>query len=247
MHQYNCCFSTYDGVFQEELEAGEPRELFHGDGALLHVPKPRFWARKEVVDTFIRAKNGSRGWCLGYRDVTNVNNERTAIATVLPSVGLLQPLNGISCSDARSTAIVLAAINSFTCDFVARLRFTGRHLNVTTFSQLPIPRWIDASFVVPRVIELVYTGGCLKSFATDCGFEGGPYRWNACRRFQLKCELDAAFGHFYGLTKDDMDYVFRSFNVLRSREESECGRFRTRDTVLELFGNLTEELKHAQE
>ena len=98
---------------------------------LSSLPKPRYWAIQKVVEEFGQSKNGDREWCLGYRDVTNVNNERTAIATVLPSVGFVQPLNGISCSNAITAAVVLASINSLVCDFVARLRFTGRHLNVT--------------------------------------------------------------------------------------------------------------------
>lgn len=247
IEQYDFCFATYEGISQKGLAAGDPREIIHADGALVSLPKPRFWANKEVVDEFFKSKNGTRGWCLAYRDVTNVNNERTAIATVLPSIGFLQPLNGISCSDARTAAMVIASINSFACDFVARLRFTGRHLNVTTFSQLPIPKWMDASFVVPRVVELVYVGDCLKSFANECGYEGGPHVWNDNRRFQLKCELDAAFSHFYGLTAEDLGYIFETFNVLRSREEKAYGKFRTRDTVLEYFENLTETLKDAQD
>jgi hypothetical protein len=47
--------------------------------------------------------------------------------------------------------------------------------------------------------------------------------------------LDAAFAHFYGLTKDELAYILETFTVLRSREEKEYGTFRTRDTVLALF------------
>jgi hypothetical protein len=235
IEQYDFCFATYEGVSPDELAAGDPNRVIHADGTLVAPPKPRFWADKQVVSDFLISKNVARGWCFGYRDVTNVNNERTAIATVLPRVGFLQPLNGIFSQDARTAALVLASINSLVCDFVARLRFTGRHLNVTTFSQLPIPKRIDADFVVPRVVELTYTGACLRGFANECGYWGEPYTWNSNRRFHIRCELDAALAHYYRLTADDLVYICDTFHVLKTREEREFGRFRSRETVLELF------------
>jgi len=245
IEQYNICFATYENVSNEALAAGDPHEIFHSNGSLLKLPKPRFWAKNSVVNEFIKTKNGSNSWCIGYRDVTNVNNERTAIATILPAVGFLQPLNGIFCPNAETAAVVIASFNSIVCDFVARLRFTGRHLNVTTFAQLPVPKVTDISYIVPRVIELVYTGNCLRSFALDCGYDGSPYPWNIDRRFQLRCQLDAAFGHFYGLSKNDLRYIFSTFGVLMSRDRKEFGSFRTRDTVLEYFDKFYEEVKHA--
>jgi len=247
IEQYDLSYATYDGVTDKEIADGNPRELVHADGDALSLPKPRYWAIQKVVEEFGQSKNGDREWCLGYRDVTNVNNERTAIATVLPSVGFVQPLNGISCSNALTAAVVLASINSLVCDFVARLRFTGRHLNVTTFSQLPIPTWIDESFVISRVIELAYTGVCLKRFAEECGYAGNPFPWDSRRRALLRCELDAAFAHFYHLTKDDLAYVLATFTVLRSREEKELGAYWTSDTVLGLFDTVGQSLRRDQE
>ncbi|HVB57997.1 MAG TPA: DNA methyltransferase [Candidatus Acidoferrales bacterium] len=235
IEQYDFSYATYAGTSEGEIAAGNPRETIHADGDLLTLPKPRYWADKRVVDDFLIPKNGKRGWCFGYRDVTNVNNERTTIATVLPAIGFLQPLNGISCSNARTAAVVLASVNSMVSDFVARSRFTGRHLNVTTFSQLPIPKWIDEEFVVSRVVELTYTGNGLKDFAMECGYSGEPFPWNSGRRQLLKHELDAAFAHFYGLTADDLAHVLATFTVLRSREEREYGSFLTRDTLLRLY------------
>jgi hypothetical protein len=235
IEQYDFSFATYEGVSQKEVLAGDPRRISHADGSLLAIPKPRFWADKQVVDDFLRSKNGTRRWSFGYRDVTNVNNERTAIAAILPYVAFLQPLNGVFCSDARTAALVLASLNSFVCDFVARLRFTGRHLNVTTFAQLPVPKRIEAAYVIPRVVELVYVSSSLASFASECGYSGEPFFWNRDRRFEVKCELDAAFAHFYGLSADDLNYILDTFHVLKSREQKEFGRFLTRDTVLKHF------------
>lgn len=44
-------------------------------------------------------------------------------------------------------------------------------------------------------------------FASDCGYEGPPFRWDPERRFLLRAELDAAFFHLYGLSRDAADYI----------------------------------------
>ena len=31
----------------------------------------------------------------------------------------------------------------------------------------------------------------------DCRWDGPPFHWDDCRRFLLRCELDAAFFHLY--------------------------------------------------
>ena len=55
----------------------------------------------------------------------------------------------------------------------------------------------DLAFLVPRILELLYTGEDLREFARDCGWDGPPFRWDDERRFLLRCELDAAFFHLY--------------------------------------------------
>jgi len=52
-------------------------------------------------------------------------------------------------------------------------------------------------WLLPRVLELVYTSHDLAPFASDCGYDGPPFPWDEERRFQLRCELDAAFFHLY--------------------------------------------------
>jgi hypothetical protein len=233
------CFSssTYEGLSQEEALKGNTVKCIHGNGQEIKLPMPRFWAEEAIVKEFTSGK-GISDFAVVYRDVTNVNNERTAIAAIIPSVGILQPLNGISCFDAVSSAIVLAAVNSFVCDFIARLRFTGRHLNVTTFMQLPIPLEVDKEFILKRVIELVYCGPALKSFATNCGFEGPPFKWDDSRRFIIRCELDAAFAIFYGLSEGDMDYVMNTFTVLKARDEKKYGSYNTKDMVIKSMSRV---------
>ena len=52
-------------------------------------------------------------------------------------------------------------------------------------------------WLVPRVLELTYATWELEPFASDCAWDGPPFRWDEQRRFLLRCELDAAFFHLY--------------------------------------------------
>src|SRR5919197_5692224 len=60
----------------------------------------------------------------------------------------------------------------------------------------------DVDYIVPRVLELVYTAWDMQPLARDLGYDGPPFAWDVERRFRLRCELDAYFLHLYGITRD---------------------------------------------
>jgi len=201
IHQFDPAFATYDGVADADLRAGNPRPTTMGERSVLHVPLPRFWAQIEVVEEMYEAKTWRNAWIVGVRDVTNSTNERTAITCVLPRLGLVQPLNAVSTPSAVDALWIVGATNSFACDYVARQKTPGSHLNVTIFSQLPVPIrpsgefWDD--FVLRRVLELSCVVEPLAAVARDCGYDGPPFIWDEERRFLIRAELDAAFFHLY--------------------------------------------------
>ena len=88
----------------------------------------------------------------------------------------------------------------------------------------------------PRVLEL-YAAWDLKAFAED-GDEGPPFLWKRERRFQLRCEIDAAFFHLYGLSRDDAAWILDTFPVLARSEAREYGEYRTKRIVLETYDAL---------
>ena len=90
-----------------------------------------------------------------------------------------------------------------------------------------------------RVLELTYTAWNLKAFAEDCGDDGPPFIWNPERRFQLRCEIDAALFHMYGISRDDTAYILDTrFQLLKRSEEREHGEYRTKRAVLETYDAL---------
>jgi len=142
-------------------------------------------------------------WLMGWRDITRSVEKRTTIADIIPFAAVgNQLLLMYPETTARLAAVLLGSLNSFVFDFVARQKLSGIHLQYFTMKQtavLPPDAYSDAdvAFIVPRVLELLYTGEDLRDFARDCGWDGPPFRWNEERRFLLRCELDAAFFHLY--------------------------------------------------
>ena len=100
------------------------------------------------------------------------------------------------------TSVRASTIRRHTDRGPATTAYIARLLPYFTMKQtavLPPAAFSDAdlTFIVPRVLELLYTGEDLRDFARDCGWEGPPFRWDEERRFLLRCELDAAFFHLY--------------------------------------------------
>ncbi len=108
-------------------------------------------------------------------------------------------------------------------------------------TRVPAP-WAPSTrirdWLLPRVLELTYTAWDLKPFAEDCGDDGPPFIWDPDRRFQLRCEIDAAFFHLYGISRDDTAYILDTFPVLERSEKREHGEYRTKRVVLETYDGL---------
>jgi hypothetical protein len=108
-------------------------------------------------------------------------------------------------------------------------------------------KWDDRAclgdWIWPRTLELTYTAFDLEPFAKDCGYDGPPFRWNEERRFLLRCELDAAYFHLYGIERDDVDYIMETFPIVKRKDEKQYGEYRTKRVILEMY----DEMKRAME
>jgi hypothetical protein len=85
------------------------------------------------------------------------------------------------------------------------------------------------------VLELTYTAWDMQPFARDLGYHGPPFRWDEERRFLLRCELDAAFFHLYGIEREDVDYIMETFPIVKRKDEKAHGEYRTKRVVLEIY------------
>ena len=96
---------------------------------------------------------------------------------------------------------------------------------------------------MPHVLELTYTAHDLERFATDCGYSGPPFRWDEERRFLLRCELDAAYFHLYGIGGDDVDYILETFPIVKRKDEQAHGEYRTKRVILDIYDAMQQAME----
>jgi len=261
LHQFDHRWATYDGLETREVTAAEKA---NPHCAVL----PRYWVEQQQVEA--RLGDFRYGWLLGFRDICRSTDERTAIFSLLPRVGVghTAPLAFL---DETTTvcALFVAGVASFAFDYAARQSVGGTHLTYGYLKQLPVlppdtyarpcpwnsPLTPDSSrmsrhaspvtsqaspvtlaaWLLPRVLELTYTAWDLQPFARDCGYDGPPFRWDEERRFLLRCELDAAYFHLYGIARDDVAYILETFPIVKRKEIARYGEFRTQRVILEVY------------
>lgn len=216
----------------------------------LMVSAPRYWMRES--DALKKMSALPTGWLIGIREVTNATNERTAIATILPKYPVGHNAQVFKYqSPVDFAGAFLANLNSFAFDFASRTKVGGSHLSSFILRQLPVlPRsaydtvanWDNQfqlhEWVSIRVLELTYTAWDLQPFAQDCGYNGAPFKWDEERRFLLRSELDAAYFHLYGIERDDVGYIMDTFPIVRRKDESKYGEYRTKETILEMYDQM---------
>ncbi|MBO0863049.1 MAG: hypothetical protein J2P21_32055, partial [Chloracidobacterium sp.] len=221
---------------------------------------PRYWVPKGEVDSRFNQRLGFvPSGILTFRDVCRTHTDlRTVRAAICPPLGagnkaplLIFPGLGKQEHAIRS-ALLCANLASYAVDYVARQKFAGGSLNRFILIQFPIVSlsrfkmplaWSGGAqtlrnWVLLRVMELSYTAHDLRGFAEDCGYTGDPFHWDEERRFLLRCELDAAFFHLYGINRDDVDYILETFPIVKRKDESARGEYRTKRVILEIYDEM---------
>ena len=228
---------------------------------------------------------------MGWRDICRNTDERTVVGGVFPvsAVGNNLPLWMPSAANAEALPAVLS---SFACDFAARFKVGGTHLNYFIAEQIsvlpsmafnqPAP-WnggiLIHDWLLARTLELTYTAWDLQPFARDCGWDGPPFHWNEDRRLLLRTELDAAFFHLYlpstpegawkpahvgdgtrvdetaeqlaslrghfPTPRDAVDYIMETFPIVKRKDEQDCGEYRTKRLILEVYDAMQQAMSEA--
>lgn len=197
---------------------------------------PWYWVKKSLVDERLTDKdrNGNVRWqwkhsyYIAFRDVTNATNERTCVATLMPSgvaAGDKAPLVFTSRSLIPS-ACFAAMLSSLVFDYVARQKVGGSSMALFIMKQQPVltsdqipsaTQWK----IVKRVAELCYFNHDMDDWASELWEKMNeeqraelpqlgaqqPWIYNPERKAILQAELDAIFAHLYGLNTEDLRYI----------------------------------------
>ncbi|MFC7449701.1 hypothetical protein [Rhodococcus daqingensis] len=241
IHQFDHRWATYENSTTRELTRSEKSDANQ-------ATQPRYWVDAgEVRDTLDEKWN--RPWLFGWRDITRATDARTAICSPFGPVAAPDGTLLMLPHDGAEDALILSAIlSAFAFDFTVRQKVGGTHLKFFTMRQLPVispeqlstaPTWTGLrplhEWIASRSFELTYTAWDMQSFAEDLGDTGAPFVWDPERRFLLRAELDAAFFHLYGVSREDADYILDTFPIVRRKDEEAHGEYRTKRVVLEIF------------
>ena len=252
IHQFDHRFGSYEVQSEAQANQGKLPELDHAAHAdPRRITVSRYWLHEDQVEARLEDA-WDRHWLLGWRDIVRAGDIRTVIACIIPRAAANHtfPLMTPS-SDPQLVASLYANMSSIPFDYCARQKVGGVHLTFFTMRQLPVlsaesyatpapwsPPTRIRDWLLPRILELTYAAWNLKAFAEDCGDDGPPFIWDPERRFQLRGEIDAAFFHLYGISRDDTAYILDTFSVLEQSEKREYGEYRTKRVVLETYDAL---------
>jgi len=246
LHHYDHRWATYEtsesarDVTLEEKKDAEALVL------------PRYWVPEEEIDEQV---NKTTSWLTGFRKICRSTDERTLVSYAFPKSGLGDSGNIIQAKQPENISLY-ANTSSFSLDYVLRQKLGGTNLNFFQFEQLPILRpqdfrtkasWDSINSVhkwlSPRVLELTYTAWDMEPFARDLGDSGAPFVWDDERRFLIRCELDAAFFHLYGIERDDVAYIMETFPIVKKKDLQAHGSYRTKDTILDIYDAMAKAIE----
>jgi hypothetical protein len=244
-HQYDHKYATFKNVADEDKIKGNARLVTNDEKLSQEAMEFRFHVRKNTVLEKCKSDkyNVSSEWFLCLRSITSSTNERTVIATILPKYGVANSVNIVLPKSIDDAIILLGAFNSFVNDFVAYTKVGNQNLNIFIIKQLPVPNLnVDSKVFIAikeRILKLCYTSKDLQSFANDLDYKGEPFQWNSLERFEVQCELDAIYGHLYRINKNDMNYILENFSIVKRKDISKYGTFRTKDTILKMYDEFS--------
>jgi hypothetical protein len=252
--------STFTRDGQRMLPVYEPPmiDLFDHEGA-----KPRYWiAEHGPVEVQRKGDTAERPgvadrlaelgwnweWLCAWRAPVH---ERAAVAVFLPRAATAASLPLMLPRVVPPfAAALIAAQSSLVFEYVARQKIDGPAMRPAHWKQLPVPTpdmlEPHLPFIVPRVLELVYTSSDMGPFSRDlddCGED--PFAWDPDRRADLRAELDALFFRVYGIDgRDDVEYIIdtlqaRADGLERSESQGDDWR-RARKLVLAAYDRMAE-------
>ncbi len=218
---------------------------------------PRWWADKDVIEKALG--DSIPPALLAFKNVTSPTNQRTMIASFIPTVGVINSAPLIRFDKKLSPILqccLLANLNSFVLDYVARQKIGNVNLNFFLVEQFPMfppgfyadrcpwdSRQTLEKWISDRVLKLTCTSNDMKPLAEAAKFDPPVHRWNPAERLDLQAQLDAAFFLLYGIQRDDVEYILSTFTGAQKQSESMFGPSSAFDRILNHYDNLREKCK----
>lgn len=227
IEQYDNRFSTFAGMSADErYQAKASARRQPGDSFVAPKPAPecRYFIDKKFWESFLDRYDQPYSLC--WRSLTSPTNQRTMIATIIPSMPTCQSVQLLQTTPVEDLLMILALFNSKVFDFFVRLKMGGIDLTQSVVRQIPVPfreAWnsmvtlhgVDytALDAVRALERLLY-----RNEPDLCGlWDGVPEIKNADNYYKtaadVREEIDKIIFQMYGLTSAEEKMVRNSFKA----------------------------------
>ena len=232
IEQYDNRFSTFAGMSADErYQAKASARRQPGDSFVAPKPAPecRYFIDKKFWESFLDRYDQPYSLC--WRSLTSPTNQRTMIASIIPSMPTCQSVQLLQTTPVEDLLMILALFNSKVFDFFVRLKMGGIDLTQSVVRQIPVPfreAWnsmvtlhgVDytALDAVRALERLLY-----RNEPDLCGlWDGVPEIKNADNYYKtaadVREEIDKIIFQMYGLTSAEEKMVRNSFKVQFTRD-----------------------------
>ena len=154
---------------------------------------------------------------IAYRQITNATNTRTVIAALVPGNCVLTnaaPYFLMRNGSAKHEAFVLGVMCSIPYDWYVR-RYVELNFNFHLVNGSPIPFVSDSDERWERVTQiagrLTAVNELFDDWAKEVGVKVGSVKTDT-EKDSLIAELDALVAHLYGLSRSQLEHVFKTFH-----------------------------------
>ena len=154
---------------------------------------------------------------IAYRQITNATNTRTVIAALVPGECVITnaaPYFLMRHGNAKHEAFLLGVMCSIAYDWYVR-RYVELNFNFHIVNGSPIPVWDEDDAQQKRLIEnsarLAAVDARFSDWANRAGVKVGSVKTDA-EKESLIAENDALVAHMYGLTRDQLEHLYKTFH-----------------------------------
>jgi hypothetical protein len=158
-----------------------------------------------------------RGVRIAFRDIARATDPRTCIVSLIAPETILTnkaPYLLNNGGSPKDEAYLLGILSSVALDWYSK-RYVELGMNLHIFNGLPIPLCDSSDFRRLRVIEisgrLAAVDSRFTNWAKDVGVKVGSVKTNKDKE-SLIGELDALVAHLYGLSRSQLEHVFKTFH-----------------------------------
>jgi hypothetical protein len=214
--------------------------------------EPRWWAEESHITDLLGDSRPPA--LLAFKNVTSPTNQRTMIAAFIPSVGVINSAPLVRFPKELHPTLqccLLANLNVFVLDYVARQKIGNVNLNFFLIEQFPMfpPDFYKQKcpwnkkqslekWIYDRVLKLTCTSNDMVPLAEVAGFKPTIHKWDTAERLDLMAELDAAYFLLYGIERNDVEYILSTFAGLRDESSDLLAGSNTTTRILQFYDDL---------